>query len=57
MKQTMKYYEVTWTDPIDEMWETYLKSKGKDKKQIKEKLTELTKEENKRLQRKVWNTP
>ena len=53
----MKAIEVTWTDPIDEMWETYLKSKGKEKKQIKEKLRTLTQEENNRLQRKVWNTP
>ena len=49
----MTAIEVTWTDHIDDMWETYLKSKGKEKKQIKEKLKELIKEEEKLLGRKT----
>jgi Fe-S cluster assembly scaffold protein SufB len=45
--------EPVWIDPIDTLYETYLKSKGKEKKELKEKLRELIKEEYRRLGRKT----
>lgn len=55
MKAERKIYEITWINSIDEMYEVYLKSKGKEKKKIKLQLSELIKEEQKLTGRKIYN--
>ena len=45
--------EIVWEDPIDTIYEAYLKTKGKEKKELKEKYRALVKEEKLRLGRKT----